>query len=219
LDNDLLLGNVRHFITEDLLSQYDYISGVHSTGKHVKNWGPFTLYRNSKVTNSLFLLAADPLIDLYDTKGPLFIDEWGGGRIFPNDSRRWNSSMSGILTNHAEQLGIRVFRKGFPIVWDGACGRQEQRCAECTLDLSTQAPQRLTTRIAKENCTLEQECRQEEVLLCHYQKSKKTLEASLRTDANRSVSLLKEGRLRANYLEGFVSRSRVDVANATTTRS
>lgn len=80
------------------------------------------------------------------------------------------------------------------------------------------APQQLTTtRVANENCTLEQECPQEEVLLCHYQMSKKSLESSLRTDANKSETLLKEGRLRANYLEGFVSR--VDVANATTTRS
>jgi hypothetical protein len=78
LDNDMLLGNVRHFISREMLDEYDWIPGI---GPHdrkiVKNWGPFTLYRNYNKTNDLFLQATSPLRELYDTQEPRYLDEWG----------------------------------------------------------------------------------------------------------------------------------------------
>jgi len=44
-DNDQIYGNIRAFITNDLLSKYDKI------GK----WGHFSLYRNTPAMNSLFM--------------------------------------------------------------------------------------------------------------------------------------------------------------------
>ena len=203
LDNDLLLGNIRHFVTQDILSHYDLIPGIPPKGKWIMSWGPFTLYRNTKVTNELFRLASHSFKELYDKKDPLYIDEWGD--TFPGRSTYWNSTMSGILTNHYERLGIRVWRNGFPLVWDGSCKRREERCAECTLDLYPNAHERLTTRSARENCTLDQECQQEQVLLCHYQRSKHRLEASLGTNSQKTMELIKDGRLRVSYMEGFSS--------------
>jgi hypothetical protein len=207
LDNDMLLGNVRHFISREMLDEYDWIPGI---GPHdrkiVKNWGPFTLYRNYNKTNDLFLQATSPLRELYDTQEPRYLDEWG--EKYPGKSPYWSSTMSGIMTNNHKRMGIRVWTGSFPLVWDGSCKRGEKRCAECTLDMSPQAQIRLTNRVAHPNCTLEEECsKQEEVLLCHYQRSKKMLEASLKHagDNDGMISRLFEVRwLRVDYLHGLV---------------
>ena len=43
--------------------------------------------------------------------------------------------MSGILTNHYERLGIRVWQEGLLHIWDGNCGKEQTKCVECTLTL------------------------------------------------------------------------------------
>ena len=50
VDTDLLLGNLRKFITNSMLQKYDIISGI----EHSHSWGPFTLLRNKEETNTLF---------------------------------------------------------------------------------------------------------------------------------------------------------------------
>jgi hypothetical protein len=76
--NNMLLGNVCHFISREMLDEYDWIPGI---GPHdrkiVKNWGPFTLYQNDNKTNELFLQATNPLRELCDMQEPKYLDEWG----------------------------------------------------------------------------------------------------------------------------------------------
>jgi len=162
-----------------------------------RTWGAFTLYRNANATNQLFRLAPHPLKELLDTRMIFYLDEWGGTAQAKYMYR--NSTMSGILTS--QQLGIRVYHGGLPFVWDGICEKEKEHCAECTLDLSPNATHQLTTTRA--NCTAKAECQQEEVLLCHYQFSKRTLEASLKGDDEKTSRLINDGRLRASYSEGF----------------
>ena len=158
----------------------------------LRTWGPFTLYKNANTTNQLFRLAQHSLKKLLDTKKIHFLDEWSG------DSKYRNSSMSGILTNHQDD--IRVYHDGLPIVWDGACKEREENCAECVLDLSPNAVSRLSARV---NCKHD-ECQMEEVLLCHYQMSKTILEESLNANGT-SLKLINDGRFRASRSSGFSS--------------
>ncbi len=43
LDNDMIIGDIRKFITPELL-QNDVISGL----RHRNTWGPITIFRNSE---------------------------------------------------------------------------------------------------------------------------------------------------------------------------
>lgn len=54
VDNDLLLGNVRHFITDDMLDSYDVNSPLVPQDDMVRLWGPFTLYRNANATTTMW---------------------------------------------------------------------------------------------------------------------------------------------------------------------
>ena len=190
-DNDMLLGNVRQFVTEEMLNEYDVISPLPSQDNMLRTWGPFTLYKNTNTTNQLFRLAQHSLKKLLDTKKIHFLDEWSG-----HHAKFLNSSMSGILTNNQDD--IRVYHEGLPFVWDGACTEREENCAECLLDLSPNAVPRLSTRV---NCTHD-ECQMDEVLLCHYQMSKRVLEESLSVNGT-SSKLINEGRFRATRSFGF----------------
>lgn len=104
IDNDMILGNVGKFLTQEVLQSSDIITAY----EHLATYGPLTLYRNANVTNELFRLAEKPLEELYATPKPLHLDEWGAG--FPKMYGKlefFNSSMSGIIQRHREGLGLR----------------------------------------------------------------------------------------------------------------
>jgi len=204
IDNDLLLGDVRHFITEEMLSQYDVISPLTPENGMHRTWGPFMLYRNANVTNQLFRLASHPLKELVDKSELLVLDE--GGRLGrrPGKSPFWNSSISGIVNNYKERLGLRVWREGLLCKWDGLCGKDEEHCAECTLTLPTHAERQTLTAKFDLNCIAEDEKCYQEVLLCHYQYGKSNLEKSLQGQGDKVMRLINDGQLKASYLEGFM---------------
>lgn len=112
--------------------------------------------------------------------------------------------MSGILTGHKE---IKMLQGGIPVVWDGLCEKGQEHCTECALDLTPNGEQRLMTTV---NCTdTVSECQHEEVLLCHYQKSKSALKKSLvggndDGDDYNITKNIKSGRLQVNSLNGLV---------------
>lgn len=67
-DTDLIFGDIRSFITDDLLEKYDRI-GLE---------GPFTLYRNTPRVNSIYKLLGDKYIsDVFENQSIYAIDEWG----------------------------------------------------------------------------------------------------------------------------------------------
>ena len=63
---DLVFGDVRHFITDDIFERYDRI-GVH---------GPFTLYRNTPEVNKLYRQIGD-IKRIFTEQHPFGFDEWG----------------------------------------------------------------------------------------------------------------------------------------------
>ena len=204
VDNDLVLGDVRHFLTPQMLSQNDVISPMNFHEDKLLSWGPFTVFRNTKVVNELFRQGDLPLKGLLDRMKGVGFDEWGGGQ--PVDTKHvWNTTMSGILTNHHKQLGIRYFRGiGLPIEWDGLCPDKadQRRCSECTLTWPPHSGlrQRLTKTV--DNCTGSKEQCKEEMLLCHYQKGKRNLDASL-VDSTVRQHIIEGDGLRVSFLEGF----------------
>ena len=206
-DNDLVLGDIRHFLTQDLLSQYDVLSPMSGQGNGqglLFSWGPLMFYRNTEKINELFRHGTHPLKDLIDTSDPHFLDEWGGG--LPLEARErnsvWNSTMSGILTNHHERLGIRFYRGGglSPGPWDGFCGANQTHCAECVLTWPPRSGPRPRLKMKSGDCN-EDRC-WTDAMLCHYQFGKGNLEASL-VDPNVRQRIIQAGGLRVSFLEGF----------------
>lgn len=191
VDNDMLLGNLRNFLTSDVLHAHDIISGIPDHPA----WGPFTLYRNTETINTLFRLADVDPEKLFAGQRPVCFDEWGqcGFR------RILGSSMSGIIEKHQERLGLRVLKGIEPrrsIVWDGICKFRSaykvdpHRCAEChysssrgTLELRNNA-----------------DASKSPVFLCHYEYAKGRLETSLET---RMEKLLAAGEFQVNFRDGF----------------
>jgi hypothetical protein len=201
MDNDLVLGDVRRFLTPEILEQNDIISGVYK-----KSWGPFTMYRNSNVMNELFKLAPVPLESLFDLGREMFFDEWGQGK-----GRSFENSMSGIITKHAQKLGLR-WHGAFPVGWDGECKTRnpKQRCNECSFTLPQQHDGISRQRLVKDQSEVtpgcaphsnEERC-QLEVLVCHFQRGKHHAEASLADPEFRS-HLIGNKRWRVSFLEGF----------------
>ena len=198
VDNDIILGNVRHFLSDEILDQNDIISrqlkNEEREDMHKRTWGALTLYRNKPEINELFRLAASPLQEIFDREETWAFDEWGQGGYY-------NSSMSSIIASNTDRLGIRW--ASFPIIWDGFC-RGQPRCAECTL---TYPPQRRPQSKLVSNlpsCPLGSKAPlcNNEVMLCHYQKFKDEVEQSLE-DPNVRARIMKAGWLRVSSPEGF----------------
>jgi len=90
-DIDLIYGNIRHFLTEEVLNQYFIISG----------WGHLTLYRNNEFCNSFFRThengfqyykkvlscSKNSAFDEYNHKG--MSDKWT--QLYPEQI--WNSKL------------------------------------------------------------------------------------------------------------------------------
>jgi hypothetical protein len=173
IDSDLILGDVRDFLTPEILANYDVISGIGA--EKFLTWGPFTLYRNNNVTNELFRLAELDPVHLYGELFPFYLDEWGEF----NMEKYFNSSMSGIIQNHHERLGLRLIAGVFPLAWDGDSERPDggnRNWTECSLTFES-GRQRLWQDQSDiiSGCTphSEKEACNREVLLCHYQDAKK----------------------------------------------
>ncbi len=68
-DLDVVYGNIRHFVTDKVLSQYKMISG----------FGHFTLYRNEKYTNTFFMKEIDGYVsykDAFTNQSSMYFDEY-----------------------------------------------------------------------------------------------------------------------------------------------
>ncbi|KAG7355178.1 hypothetical protein IV203_004534 [Nitzschia inconspicua] len=181
VDNDLILGNVRQFLTSDMLSQYDIVSPI----SHRNVFGPFTVYRNSKIVNEVFRWTKLPLSTIFGTTKTTNFDEWGKMNSHKNLKLNHNSTMDGILDEHAPRLGIRIKQSSGIISWDGVCTTEKNRCEECVFRRGE-----LTTKRGKER------------LLCHYQIGKTYLEESLQNTTTMN-QMLAIGEFRVSYPEGF----------------
>jgi hypothetical protein len=190
LDNDMVLGNVRHFLSRDKLSRYDIISSI----AQEYTVGPFMLYRNTPIINELFRLAERPLSEIFDAKEVRVFDEWGGDFAGRNHSaeQQYGSSMAGIVDYHHKRLGIR-WLGGIPCVWDGFCmGKIKGTCSEC----------KYSGHFLTQDCFGKRPC-PPRVAFCHFQYSKKTMEASLARN-ERMKELLHVEQYLLNFQEGFM---------------
>lgn len=179
VDNDMVLGNLRQFLNEKMLSKYDIISGINKE----YTWGPFTLYRNTDLINHLFQLASRPLEEIFARERIVFFDEWGGGSNRTEGKYYYNSTMAGIIDMNRKRLGIRWWG-GLPVVWDGICKQNLGPCSECCLvrptsvvihrDGENGARQELV-----EKCLSGPTCTPQAIALCHFQLSKGVMDQSL----------------------------------------
>lgn len=68
-DLDVVYGNIRHFVTDDVLSRYKMISG----------FGHFTLYKNDDYTNTFFMKEVEGFVsyrDAFTQRRSMFFDEY-----------------------------------------------------------------------------------------------------------------------------------------------
>lgn len=189
IDNDMVLGNVRRFITPSVLNENDIIS-AHPN----KTFGPFTLYRNTNQVNELFRLAEQPLKDIFATKNVMGFDEWGGGDGWNGtENKNYYSTMSGIIDQHRKVLELRWHGYKGIAHWDGDCIKKVNpfRCSECVFTKGELVAIRQRTKVLPK-----------EVLLCHYQHGKQFLEESLE-DQTKLARILEEGKFRVSHPEGF----------------
>lgn len=81
-DNDLIFGDIRHFLTDDILRDYDRIL--------VR--GHLTLYRNSDEINHIYQKVEQPnCYEVFNSPKIFAFDEWGG------TTRYWYSHLSDKL--------------------------------------------------------------------------------------------------------------------------
>jgi len=197
LDNDMVLGNLRHFLTPERLHAHDVICGI--TREYT--WGPLTLYRNEPRINSLYRHALRPLADVFNNASVQGFDEWGG-----NGNRRkgqfYNSTMSGIVERMRHEVR---WSGGLSVVWDAFCFQKQRKkkkkkvqipCGECILDRSNGEQRLRQDCFGLEPCT-------EHVALCHFQATKNTvIEESLN---GKLEELMGEGALRINFTNGVTA--------------
>lgn len=73
-DLDLIWGDIRHFISDEILEKYDKI-GI---------WGHATLYRNNTEVNARYKTVTDEVsyIDAFSNSKPYLLDEYGMRKIY-----------------------------------------------------------------------------------------------------------------------------------------
>lgn len=86
-DMDMIFGDIRHFVTEDLLEKYDRL-GVD---------GFFSLFRNTEEVNTIYKRVGD-ITKIFTDQQPFGFDEWGVNRC-------------GTATYWIEHLGDRVWQE------------------------------------------------------------------------------------------------------------
>lgn len=124
-DIDMVYGNIREFMTEELLSEYDVVSS-----RHDFITGTFCLYRNVELTNTLFMQSIDykmvfsrPEHFCFDECNFLFYELQNGASIFDFTERI--QSMTYVVKQAEKEGKLKAFFdfiivEGLPgdIKWD-----------------------------------------------------------------------------------------------------
>jgi hypothetical protein len=187
MDNDLIVGNVRKFLTAEILHSSDLVTIVPG-----RTWGPFTLMRNTALMNNLFKLSARPLRDIFDSADYYCFDEWG---CKPSDFR---GSMTETLLAWGDDLGLRWHSGSIAVGWDGLCvGVNSSHCAECTFTGSVDSHSSELTFKDDSGSVYD-------VLLCHFQMGKSHALQSLQHGQS-SKKIASGNGFKLSYLEGFQS--------------
>ena len=193
VDNDMIVGNIRKWLTDDLLFQSDIITDFPGSenGEYFTH-GPFTMYRNNPINNELFKLSGLPLSTILGNPDSLCFDEWGEcGKM----DRHLNASMSGIIFQYREDLGIRWRGSALPMALDYECLKNDKWAGK--VDCSPCEFSRGTLMAAKTFHRAEEE----EVAFCHFQFAKRRMEATLNdTIVN---AFVESGKFRVSYDKGF----------------
>lgn len=193
VDNDMIVGNIRKWLTDEVLSHSDIITDMPGS-KHGEFFthGPFTMYRNNRINNELFKLSGWPLSKILGTADSVCFDEWGEcGQM----EAHLEASMSGIIHKYREYLGIRWLGNAIPMALDNDCHtnttwKGKNDCSLCEFRQGTLVASKTFHRSADE-----------EVAFCHFQFAKTRLESSL----NQSIvdDFVKSGKFRVSYDKGF----------------
>ena len=197
MDNDLILGNLTKLFPQSDLQYYDTISGAREK-KHL-SWGPFMMYRNLPVLNELFKKAGHP--DGFVEPTIYMFDEWA----LRAKAKGW--SMTHMLRNHAEELGIRPWNTDSIMLLDKhECPGSPKRYPDKE-DLHN-------TTFPKQDCAgcafrphsekvLVRTYDQQEVFLCHYQNSKRLYYDDSLNNTEKFQGLLERGEFHVNFTHGF----------------
>ena len=117
-DVDLIFGDIRKFITEDILNKYD----------RILSHGHFTLYRNNPETDNMFILSRDNEIgipsyeEVYTSNKSYCFDEW------PGLSKLWSTMKPEKMYDQVIFDDINVYKGHFVSnykVETGATGSNE----------------------------------------------------------------------------------------------
>lgn len=193
VDNDMIVGNIRKWLTDDVLSQSDIITDFPgSEYGELFTHGPFTMYRNNAMNNELFKLSALPLSTILGNPDNVCFDEWGEcGKM----DKHVGASMSGIIHKYRESLGIRWRGSALPMALDFECYKNDTwarkvDCAPCEFSRGKLVASKTFHR-----------AEDEEVAFCHYQFAKRRMESSL----NETIvdAFVESGRFRVSYDKGF----------------
>eukprot|EP00286_Rhodomonas_abbreviata_P025729 CAMPEP_0181307566 /NCGR_PEP_ID=MMETSP1101-20121128/10958_1 /TAXON_ID=46948 /ORGANISM="Rhodomonas abbreviata, Strain Caron Lab Isolate" /LENGTH=461 /DNA_ID=CAMNT_0023413811 /DNA_START=187 /DNA_END=1572 /DNA_ORIENTATION=+ len=194
IDNDLLIGDTRNFLTPQMMSK-DIISGLY----HKNTWGPFTIFRNIPKVNLLFRRAPQLCEMLRDT------EPWGFDEKFGKDGNNMHEIIGKALQDPS--LGLTIHR-GVPVGWDGKDYNGYKTCEMKCPPQSNPGP-----------CKLIRRCRQQksgakkcwvlgygnigpemEVILCHFQYGKGSV--------NERLAAMSTTELEALYKHDFLLQDR-----------
>jgi hypothetical protein len=206
-DNDMLLGNLQQILTTEFLDSVDVTSRLmkDESSPHfggMVTHGPLTLYRNTPLLNTLFSVHVD-MAYIFNTTEPRFFDEFGQHQR----KAPYRYSMSHILNQHGQRLGIR--RKPFPtgMQWDGNCVTRKNKEIRTDVDQNTCFFCVYDHGTVKTGPNL-----QEYPMFCHFEKFKQVVEASLHknnTSTNNNYGttvveeLIQSGRFRVDQQHGY----------------
>lgn len=139
IDNDMLFGDIRRFLTDELLLSNDALFALpkappldafmaHPLGREGENiyrtWGPIQLYRNTDKINRLFTkVGQGELGMILNSTRARFFDEWGGNKAVraTRTDKFANLSMTYLVNRYQGELGLRFQIFNAPIFWDGGC--------------------------------------------------------------------------------------------------
>lgn len=111
-DPDIILGNISHFITEELLATYDVI-----TASEVQFVGHFTIFRNNEIVTNLFRQTDDYIKIFTDNDYHHNFDESCRrfyGRPFSFDELKATDQLASIydlVMNSREKYNLNVYMK------------------------------------------------------------------------------------------------------------
>jgi len=180
IDNDMMMGNVRKFLSREMLNNYDVISlntaakGGTADGDvfnlkegqiHVKTWGPCTLYRNVPRVTELYR-GIPNLKHVYDTERPMFIDEFGLGE----KENFYEYSMSKMVNQRYLEGEIRVFHYGIPIKIDKSFHNYPY--SVCIFRQETESDGTVRSKVTWEYSSVHKN-HTRQLSLCHLQDGKK----------------------------------------------